>query len=270
MNNKTIAIAIVAISTTSVSHAILGHFEGFEDPGFSVGTGSSQNWNKNQSDVQRVASGTAGITSFAGGFHGVVDSTNVGQTGAYTRLGGYSSTFGGGFTTKLAVYLDKTAASANGGSTYGFDLTSAASNSTGGHRRDFIFHAASDANGDILIGGSNNTNFARRNDLASINHYKVTQSGWYQFEWVFRDNAGVLAVDLNLRDAGGSWLWTETRSDASDLIPIIGGNRYMWFTFASTPTIAIDNTQVVPEPATMAALGLGALAVVRRRKRTSA
>lgn len=264
MRNRHVLSSCAALALATTTLAGPPHFEGFEDASWANNTATG--WNSFYSPVSRVASGTSGVASFEGGFHGLI-SNGSGQTGAFTRLGGYSSNFGGGFTNRLAVYMDRTAASANGGSTYGFDLSSAINNTSGVHRRDFIFHAASNAAGDILIGGSNNSGFSRRNDLASINHYTITQSGWYQFEWVFRNNgSGVLAVDLNLRDSLGNWLWTETRSDPSDLIPSMGGNRYMWFTFASTPEIHMDATQAVPEPATLLALGAGALALMRRRR----
>lgn len=38
----------------------------------------------------------------------------------------------------------------------------------------------------------------RREDLETINHEVITTSGWYTFEHNFRDDNGVLAVDLNL------------------------------------------------------------------------
>ncbi len=71
-----------------------------------------------------------------------------------------------------------------------------------------------------------------------------TTSGWYTFEWDFHDEGDdTLAVDLNLYDGTGTWLWTETRNAATDLIStVVGGNRYMWFTFLEVDTLAIDNT----------------------------
>lgn len=238
----------------SAAFAAPTHFEGFEDPGFAAGpavTIPSQNWNRyNSLGFDRVPSGTNGVLSKSGGFHASIDSTSVAAppndwTGAFSRLGGYSSIFAGGFRASVSVYIDLTDPAVIA-DTYGWDLSTAANNQSGSHRRDFIFHTASNALGQVLVGGSNNSNFTRRNDLGSINHYTITSSGWYTFEWVFRDNAGVLAVDLNLRDANGVWLWTETRSDASDLIAtIVGGNRYMWFTFIAVDELAIDDTSLV-------------------------
>ena len=223
----------------------VGYDQGFENSAWVSGgypSIPSVDWNAYSSPIARVTSGTDGIVSKAGGAHAVINSTTVPAfTGAFNRLGGYSSVFGSGFKSSVDVYLDlsDSAVSAN---TYGWDVSTAANNQSGGHRRDFVFHSASDTNGNILIAASNNSGFTRRNDLASINHYAVTTSGWYTLEWVFRDNAGVLAVDCNLRDASGTLLWTETRSDPSDLIAtVVGGNRYMWFTFLEVNKLAMDN-----------------------------
>ncbi|MBX7131169.1 MAG: hypothetical protein K1X67_00675 [Fimbriimonadaceae bacterium] len=239
--------AMIVLGAAACALAGPPHFEGFEDPGFVSGVAS--NWNDYNSSLTRVLSGTGGILSRSGAAHGLINSTSLPAppndwTGAFTRLGGYSSTFGGGYTASLSVYINLSdpAVVAN---TYGWDLSTASNTQGGAHRRDFVFHTASNGSGQVLVGASNNSNFTRRNDLGSINHYTITQSGWYTFEWVFRDQAGSLAVDLNLRNDSGVWLWSETRNDPSDLIStIVGGNRYMWFTFLEVDTLAIDDTSV--------------------------
>lgn len=269
---KTITTWVTLLACTS-AFAVGNHFEGFEDPGFAMG---GNNWNSFTSTVNRVSSGTNGITSKTGGFHAEVTGPTSGNPGAFTRLGGYSSSFGQGFTTSLDIYLDLSDAliADSTAANYGFDLSSAASNQAGGHRRDFIFHTADTTSGTILVGGSNNSNNSNpRGDIASLNHYEVTNSGWYTFESEFYDfGNGTLAVDLNLRDSSGSLLWTETRNDGSDLLSsVVGGNRYMWFTFHRTSNLAIDNTslEAVPEPATMTILALAALVAKRRKQQKS-
>lgn len=222
-----------------------GHFQGFEDPGFVSNT--APDWNDYNSVLSRVATGTNGVLSRTGGYHAVIDSTILPDapndfSGAFTRLGGYDNSFGAGFRTAIDVYMDLSDM-AVGADTYGWDLSSAVNGQDGNHRRDFIFHTAGSP-GQILVGASNGSNFTRRNDLGSINHYTITASGWYTFEWVFRDYGdGTLAVDLNLHSASGTLLWTETRHDASDVIAtVVGGHRYMWFTFLEVNELAIDNT----------------------------
>jgi hypothetical protein len=141
------------------------------------------------------------------------------------------------------VYLDPSWAAGQG-----FDYSVAATGSDGNHQRDYIFHVPNDTSeGKLLVAGSNNTNFAPREDLESISHYEVTAAGWYTLQHVFRDNGGILEVDLNLLDSGGTVLFTETRSAAVDIIPDeIGGNRYSWFTFINvTDGIAVDDHQLV-------------------------
>ncbi len=151
----------------------------------------------------------------------------------------------------------------------------AANGTDGNHLRDFIFHTTKDTStGDLLVGGSNNSNFAPRENLENGNSYTVSNSGWYTYQHRFYDDSGLLSVDLNLLDSGGSVLFTETRSNAADLIPsVVGGNRYAWFTHISVAGgINVDNQQlsIVPEPGSMLAFaGLGLSLGFGRRRRSS-
>jgi hypothetical protein len=196
-------------------------------------------------NIERVPSGTGGVTSFSGAYHatveGVEDPGDHTFRGPFSRFDQYRSTWTGTWTASIAVYLDPSWA--NG---VGFDYSVATSNSSGGHRRDFVFHVAKDiSSGKLLVAGSNNSNFAPRQDLETINHYEVTSAGWYTLRHTFRDQGGVLAVDLQLLDAVGTVLFTEIRSDASDLIPsVVGGNRYAWFTHVTGITLAVDDHQL--------------------------
>ncbi len=263
---KKLILALAATFAATAAFAVGNHFEGFENPSFAMG---GNNWNTFSSTVNRVTSGTNGVTSKTGNAHAELIRPNSGNPGAFTRLGGYSSTFDQGFRTSLDIYIDlsHTKITDSTAANYGFDLSSAANNQSGSHRRDFIFHAADTTAGTLLIAGSNNTSGNVRGDLASINHYEIMTSGWYTFESLFRDQGnGTLAVDLNLRSAAGTLLFTETRNDSSDVLAsVVGGNRYMWFT-VHTDTLAIDNTtlEAVPEPATMTILALAA--ALKRRK----
>ncbi len=219
--------------------------------------------------IDRVLSGTGGIDAKSGSYYAVVNNGNgAGDSAPFTRFDGYRSTWPvGGFSASADIYLDPNWAVGSG-----FDYSVAANGADGAHRRDFIFHVGEVAAGTLLIGADNNTNFATRMDLASINNYAVTSAGWYTFQQKFYDKGGSLAVDLNLYDALGNLLFTETRQDLSDLIPsVVGGNRYGWFTFVDVGTngLAIDNTQldVVPLPGAVWLLGSGlaGLAFYRRR-----
>ncbi|MDZ7848253.1 MAG: HYR domain-containing protein [Owenweeksia sp.] len=222
------------------------YYEGFENPNFEADSnGNFLGWNYYNSPVMRVASGTDGVTSSKGAAHGVIDTNGTGSfNGAFNRLGGYRVDFGNGFTTSLDIYIDLNDPAVLSDD-YGWDLTTAANGQDSTHQRDFIFHAASNASGNVLIGPAIIPTYPR-NDLASLSNYEITSTGWYQFKWVFRDSAGVLAVDLELYDASGNFLWKETRYNAADLIAsIVGGNRYMWFTFLEAERLHIDNTRLL-------------------------
>jgi len=164
--------------------------------------------------------------------------------GPFSRFDGYRDTWSGTWYAEIDVYLDP--ASLNLGE--GFDYSVAATGSDGAHQRDYIFHVTKDTStGKLLVAGSNNTNFAPREDLDTLaNYYEITSAGWYTFQHKFYDAGGYLEVDLNLLDSIGNTLFTENRSDASDTIPDeVGGNRYSWFTHVTvTGGITVDNHQL--------------------------
>ena len=231
------------------------YFQGFESPCFGPpyqpGAGELD-WVRYYSEVVRVATGASGIASRNGFNHAEMRPPLPGapgvNTGAYTRLGGYRTGFGGGFTVELDVYFDLSDPRVQTGinADYGWDASAAVNNQAGGHRRDFIFHTASNTSGQILLGSSNTSAFAPVPNLASGPHYVVAASGWYTLQWIYRDAGdGTLAVDTQLRSSGGALLWTRTLNDPSDVIASqIGGNRYLWFTFMRSNRLALDNVRL--------------------------
>ena len=186
------------------------------------------------STVSRVASGTNGIDSATGDYHAELTESDAG--GAFTRFSGYNDTFESSWTASVQVYLDADDDGSGWAAGEGFDYSVASSGSDGNHQRDFIFHVTQDtSSGELLINASNNTNFAPREDLDTnpqlTGPATVNVDGWYRFEHVFRDDGGVLAVDMNVYDDTETLIFTTTRSNPSDTIPTeVGGNRYGWFT----------------------------------------
>lgn len=159
--------------------------------------------------------------------------------GPFTRFDGYRSAWTGPWTAEIAVFLDP--AWPNGS---GFDYSVATSNTSGNHRRDYIFHVSKDiSTSQLLVGGSNNSNDRPQQNLESGNHYVVSAAGWYTLQHEFTNLNGVLAVNLSLLDSDGSRLWTETRSNAADIIPgVVGGNRYGWFVHVTVEGgLAVDS-----------------------------
>jgi hypothetical protein len=190
--------------------------------------------------VTRVMSGTSGVISSAGLYHAVLEGDS--SSAPFTRFDGYRDEWLGTWVAEIDIYLNP-----NWAAGQGFDYSVAASGSDGNHQRDYIFHVTKDTTTDnLLVAGSNNTNFAPREDLENINHYEVTSAGWYTFQHVFYEDSGALAVDLNLLDSDGNILFTETRYNAADIIPDeVGGNLYGWFTFINVSGgIAVDEHQL--------------------------
>lgn len=194
--------------------------------------------------IDRVPSGTNGIASSGGDYHAEI--TNGGVSGPFSRFAGYADEWPGTWMAEIDVYLDPAWPAGTG-----FDYSVAASGSDGNHQRDYIFHVTSDTStGDLLVAGSNNTNFAPREDLENINHFVVDTAGWYTLRHVFYDLTGALAVDLQLVHPSGVVLFNETRFNAADTIPgEVGGNRYAWFTFVSDAiALAVDNHELLRVP----------------------
>jgi hypothetical protein len=231
------------------------YFQGFESPCFGPpyqpGAGELD-WIRYYSEVVRVASGSGGVASADGFNHAEVLPPLPGapgvNTGAYTRLGGYRSNFGGGFTVDLDVYFDLSDPRVSSGinADYGWDATSGINDQAGAHLRDFVFHAASNDAGQILLGSSNISAFAPVGTLASGPHAVISSSGWYTLQWVFRDAGdGSLAVDTQLLDTGAAVLWTQTLNEPTDLIAsVVGGNRYLWFVFVQSDRLRLDNVRL--------------------------
>jgi hypothetical protein len=226
-----VVVLVAAIQVLAATH----YFQDFET--------DTADW----SGVTRVASGTNGVSSAAGDFHAEA------AGGAFTRFGGYESTFpAGGYTTSVDVYLNVEAGDANDTR---FDWSSAINRPDGTHRRDFVFNAGfysdTDSTGSgprVVITASNN---ATRSGAFPKNPgrdpFSITQSGWYTFEHRFSNaGMGVLAVELRITDLNGAPLHTWNLSDPSDIIgSTVGGHRYGWFVIQEFPVLAIDNASLL-------------------------
>ena len=201
----------------------------------------------------RVASGTNGITSASGSFH-----AENSASGSACRWGGYN--YGAGnavpttfldYTTSVDIYLNVGGGWANDTR---FDFDSAINNSGGTFLRDFIFNCGfyNDADGSpgtgtnrFIISASNNSQpgsaYAKNPGSSPI---AISTTGWYTFTHHFRNNGGVLAVDLKIFDSSNSLVGSWTLSDPSDVISGVGGNRYGWFDYNQFSVLAFDNAKL--------------------------
>lgn len=247
-----LALAFALTSTLSVLSITKAATDIVWDQGFESNTDGwlddSTSWG--YGIVTQKNTGDGGINAKTGTHYALMEGSN--GSGPFSRFDGYRYTWPGSYAADIDVYLDPSWADGTG-----FDYTVASSKNDGSsHLRDFIFHVTKDSSThELLVAGSNNTNFAPREDLESINHYSITSPGWYTLQHVFRDQGGSLAVDLNLLDSDGNNLWHETRNNVSDDISsIVGGNRYSWFTFINVAGgVAVDNhllSLTKPDPVT--------------------
>lgn len=205
--------------------------------------------------ANRVPTGTHGVTSKTPAFHAEDGGS------AFTRWGGYSKTFPPlGYTTSIDIYLDISPPYMTGSETpypndTRFDWTSAINTPACVHRRDFVFNAGfyndpADSTGAgprFVISASNNAGRGNSNPKnPGRMPYTVYSEGWYTFEHHFRDNGGVLAVDLTLKNSLGVAQMMWTLSDPSDVIgQTVGGNRYGWFPTDEFPYLAFDTSALV-------------------------
>jgi hypothetical protein len=195
-----------------------------------------------------------------------------------------------GIETHLDVYLDT---GWQDGSGFAYSVAVSAAGTPIHHRRDFFFHVYKgvDANSDKLyVGFSCNTDYQPDDRLADIG-FELDTSGWYRFDYDFNEveesptTQGYLEVTMELQPGGGGdFLFADDLSNPSDIIDsdgsggvenrTVGGRNYGWFPYiqvadgtGSAMDLYVDSVKYTnPEPATLAMLALGGLALLRRRR----
>ncbi len=98
--------------------------------------------------------------------------------------------------------------------------------------------------GDLLIGASNNSNFAPREDLETLANFSaITAAGWYTFEHTFAESVGgFLEVTMRVLDTSDTVVFEQVITTADSFANDFGGNRYGWFTNITVADgIAVDN-----------------------------
>ncbi|HXJ62458.1 MAG TPA: hypothetical protein VNN79_01775 [Actinomycetota bacterium] len=245
-------IAMLGLVATPASAAAppAPYSNGFENAGDAISPPTSDT--QAMFDVTRVTS--LGNIAPASGTYFADAAYNNGSLSQFTRLGGYSSTFPtGGFTTSVDIYLDM---SANPivGTDLRFDWSSAISDPSGNHRRDFIFNVGTvpTVAGQFIMSASNNTPGWPSNPGRTPIH--ISTNGWYTFQNSFVDDGtGVLVDNMSVLDSSSTVLGTWTLSDPTDIIgTTVGGNRYGWLVVNQFPNLALDNitrSGTTPTPA---------------------
>jgi hypothetical protein len=267
---KLASLGVLGLAVAAVGVAVMG-------PASAATSSFSQGFESNTSGwfdfgngtITRVPSGYTngggyanGINSSEGNFHarlrhdGSAGCTPPGVPsdtcyGPYTEWGGDGgSTFpSGGFVTQLDVYLD-TAWAATNPPDQRFDFTTALNDSSGGFLRDFVFNAGTTPTGFVINASTNATRSGAfpANPCPSPSDppnacrtpVNITQPGWYTFRHTFRDDAGTLAVDMDILNSSGAVVahWTIY----SGPIANAGAWTYGWFATQEIQDLAIDRT----------------------------
>lgn len=276
---KSHAVVVLMVSCTVMCFTFWAH----------AGTLYSNSFETDTTDwttVERVASGTDGITSADGSFHAIA--TN----GDFTRWGGYNYGAGNAAPTVFQEYITSIDIFLNVDGGYGdntrFDFSSAINNASGTHLRDFIFNAAfySSSSSTAPGAGSNRFIISASNNSQPGSAYAanpaknpiaITTTGWYTFEHHFYENGlGDLAVDMRILNSSNSVVGSWTLTSTSDDIGLVGGNRYGWFDYSQFTGLAIDNAYLmtvsapIPEPMTVSLLGLAVAGMAGRHLRRRA
>ncbi len=172
----------------------------------------------------RVASGTNGIDASEGDFYALFN--EVSDRGPLIILdGNLGGPFPGDFYTSFDFYLD-TSWNVGEGFNYYTEITDGSASA-----RTYNFHVAQDGStGQLLVGGevTNISSTDVRDDIETFDNFAaISESGWYTFEHVFRNDGGVLATDMNVLDGDGNTVLSFTTSFPEDTIPDeIGNNNF--------------------------------------------
>ena len=113
-----------------------------------------------------------------------------------------------------------------------FDWSSAVSKHVRRHKRDFIFHVGRlrGRPGTFYVSASNNAPGDAEDRCRSVVRSTITESGWYTFKHDFKNDGGVLAVEMNVILAGCASPWRpgtlRDRRRHHRRRATVGGNRY--------------------------------------------
>lgn len=250
-------VMAVALAAAPADAPPAGYFNGFEQ--------NTAGWfNNGGGTIRREPSGYSngggyadGIPSASGDYHArlrIDPSPRTCFSGGgpqpiydapYTNWGGYSSIFPpGGYTTRLDIYLDVSWAQTHVDRR--FDWSSAVNNTTGGHRRDFVFNAGTEPTGFVISSSNNGTRCASFPANPGRMPIHIVASGWYTFEHTFTGVPGgpLVVVMRVIHKASNATVGVWTLTDPSDIIGVtVGGNRYGWFVQNEIDDLAIDNSE---------------------------
>jgi len=281
-----LGITVLLWIASAVTHAGVLYFNGFEagDPGTADFYDSTTNAQGADITIVPSGGGTLHLTAPGGGHYAEI--TNVHDTYQNPGYGesvstdyGYQAN-GGTFTgnnpngpgvasnafyESTAYYIDTTWAAASANNNYQGFWIDTTPFSDPNFKDETNFRIADTGNGQIgvqMVGlnGSGSTT--------------ITQSGWYTFKTTFEnDGSGNVLNNMSVSDSLGNTIGSFA-ADSSLPYADLGGTNYgdwttVWQNGFANDVLGIDNVEVgtVPEPGTLSLIGVGAFAMLRRKRR---
>ena len=204
----------------------------------------------------RASSGTGGVTSSSGAYHGTTSSTSNTQWGGYNFGAGAAPTAFREYWTSVDIYLNVGGGFANDTR---LDFSSAINNAAGAHLSDFIFNGgfynAADLTGPgagtsrFVFSASNNSQPTSANAKnPDRNPIAISNTGWYTFEHHFYNNAGNLAVEMRIIDSADAVLQSWTLS--------VGAQALLALVATATAGLISTNSAISPSTTPNCALCL--------------
>jgi hypothetical protein len=147
--------------------------------------------------------------------------------------------------TRVDIYLDVGWASTHPPDQR-FDWSSAINNTSGAHRRDFVFNVGTEPTGFVISGSNNGDRCGSFPANPGRTPIHIAISGWYTFEHAFTGVAGgpLIVVMRVIQKSTGITVGTWSPIDGTDIIGVtVGGNRYGWFVQNEIDQLAIDNSE---------------------------
>jgi hypothetical protein len=200
------------------------------------------------------------LTPAGGSYYAIV------QNGAYTYFDHAASpVWTGPYTQSIDVYIDSDAGAV--GAKWNFDMgINRASDGTwlddtgiGAGKAEDGWYVVYTGNAGEYVGGGT----------------KIDTSGWYTIGAVWTAGDNFLTRHVFVEPLNGAEIYSFDNTKTYQGLAVLdhnlrpGGPSYGWFSqLTMSGGLAVDNATltVVPEPATMALLGLGALSLLRRKK----